>query len=113
MRVMASQIISVSIVYLLFVKAQIKENIKAQRHLCEGNSPVTSYVEMFPFDDVIMKWKSVPFDCAIISLAMSSSIGQSISLLDKNRYMVIPECPDRLCVKTEVWGRVIYCLVMW
>ena len=61
---MASQITSLTIVYsFFFIQAQIKENIEAPRHwLCAGNSTGTgefpaqtaSYVEKFPFDDVIM-----------------------------------------------------------
>ena len=44
MSTIASQITSVDILYSTFVQAQIKENIKAPRHvtgLCVGNSPVT------------------------------------------------------------------------
>ena len=60
----ASQITSLTIVESTFTQAQIKENIKAQRHwpLC-GNSPVTSEWpvtrKMLPFDDVIMCYRFV------------------------------------------------------
>ena len=52
MGAMASQITSLTIVYLI---VQIKENIKAPRHWpFTGNSPANG--EMFPFDDVIMEY---------------------------------------------------------
>ena len=69
MGAMASQITSLTIVYLtVFFQAQIKENIKAPRHwLCAGNSPVTGEFphkwpvtrKMFPFDGVIMIYHNV------------------------------------------------------
>ena len=49
----------------LYVRAQVRENIKAPRHwLCEGNSRVTGKLphkrpatgKISPFDDVIMWW---------------------------------------------------------
>ena len=63
MGAMASQITSLTLFTQLFIRAQIKENIKAPRHWpFVGNSPVTgefpaqmaSETEKFPFDDVIM-----------------------------------------------------------
>ena len=64
MGMMASQITSLTIVYSTVIQAQIKENIKAQRHwpFLWGihRSPVNSLHKwpvtrtMFPFDDVIM-----------------------------------------------------------
>ena len=76
---MASQITSFTVVYFQsFILAQIKENIKAPRHLplCGNSSgpvnspqkgPVTR--KMFPFDDVIMgivsRWETLA--CHMIS----------------------------------------------
>ena len=41
MGAIASQITSLTIVYSIVIQTQIKENIKAPRHFCVGNSPVT------------------------------------------------------------------------
>ena len=63
MSAMVSQITSIAIVYLPFIQAQIKENIKLQRHwhlwgdsLVTGDFPHKGPVmrKIFPFDNVIM-----------------------------------------------------------
>ena len=57
MGAMASQITSLTIVYLIVIQSKIKENIKAPRYRPSPvNSPHKWSVtrKMFPFDDVIM-----------------------------------------------------------
>ena len=78
MSTMASQTTSLTIVYFVFVHAQIKENIKAPRHwhLWEKftghrsphKGPVTW--KMFPFDNVIMElWVHADFITPFLSVA--------------------------------------------
>ena len=65
MSAMASQITSLTIVYLSWLfRHRLKKTSKLRvTGLCEGNSPVTGPVtrKVFSFDDVIMfQWKNLP-----------------------------------------------------